>query len=152
MKNVYRWYSFSHYLYKKKLMIPAKVMTLLIRFIFGCFIPYSAQIGKGTIFGYGGIGVVIHTRSVIGENCIIDQCVTVGGKNLEENVPRVGNNVYIGAGAKILGDIKIGNNVVIGANAVVTKNIPDSCVVAGVPGRIIKENIELSDYRRNVEF
>lgn len=148
MTSVYNWYRLSRFMYINKVTFLAKFITLLIRLIFGCFIPYSADIGKGTVFGYGGIGVVIHTRSKIGDNCIIDQGVTVGGKNREYEVPVIGNNVYVGAGAKILGPIKVGDNVIIGANAVITKDIPDNCVVAGVPGRIIKRNITVDDYRR----
>ncbi len=148
MTNVYKWYKLSRIMYEIKLTLLAKFLTLLIRLVFGCFIPYSADIGKGTVFGYGGIGIVIHSRSKIGMNCIIDQGVTVGGKNKEYQVPVIGDNVYVGAGAKILGPIRIGNNVVIGANAVVTQDVPDNCVVAGVPGKIIKRNININDYRR----
>lgn len=148
MSNVYNWWRVSKYLYDKNIPIVPKIMTLIIRLVFGCFIPYSAEIGDGTVFGYGGIGVVVHTRSKIGKNCIIDQGVTIGGKNRELNVPIIGSDVYIGAGAKILGPITIGNNVVIGANAVVTKDIPDNCLAVGVPAKIIKENIDISYYKR----
>jgi len=75
----------------------------------------------------------------IGENCWVNPSVTIGYKN-EKGIPIIGNNVYIGAGAKILGPLTIGDNVIIGANAVVTKSVPSNCTVAGVPARIIKRD------------
>ena len=66
--------------------------------------------------------------------------VTVGGKSGHFEVPVIGDNVYLATGAKILGPIKIGNNVTVGANAVVIKDVPDNCVVAGIPAKIIKKN------------
>lgn len=100
----------------------------------------------GTKFAYGGIGIVIHARCVIGKNCIIGQGATIGGKSQWYEVPVLGDNVYVAAGARILGPIRIGNNVTIGANAVITKDVPDNCVVAGVPARIIKENVSAEDF------
>lgn len=81
---------------------------------------------------------MIHSRAVIGKKCSIGTNVTIGGKSRWYEVPVIGDNVYISSGAKILGPIRIGNNVTIGANAVVTKDVPDNCVVAGIPAKIIK--------------
>jgi serine O-acetyltransferase len=133
-------------LYNKGFIIIAKFITLLIRLIFSAYIPYSAKIMKGTKFGYGGLGVVIHNRSVIGKNCIIDQGVTLGGTNKIIKVPKVGNNVYIGAGAKLIGPINIGDNVIIGANAVVVNDIPSNSVAVGVPAKVIKTDIDPNTY------
>jgi serine O-acetyltransferase len=72
--------------------------------------------------------------------------VTIGGRSKIKDLPIIGDNVLIGAGAKILGDVIIGNNVVIGANAVVVESVPDNCVAAGVPARIIKREICIDDY------
>ena len=88
----------------------------------------------------------MHPGTVIGENCIIYQHTTFGqahGSNVD-GAPTVGNNVMVGVGAVILGNIKIGNNVSIGANAVVIRDVPDNAVVAGVPAEVkrIKEEIE----------
>lgn len=108
---------------------------------------------KGTKFAYGGIGVVIHARAVVGRNCMIGQGVTIGGKSGWYEVPVIGDNVEIHAGARVLGPVKIGDNVIIGANAVVVKDVPDNCVVAGVPARIIKDNMteearaEMNEYK-----
>ncbi|MEY8349326.1 serine acetyltransferase [Bacillus cereus] len=144
--NVYHFYNLSRTLKKMKIPIIPKVITYIIRLIFGCFIPSTAVIGKGTKIGYGGIGIVIHSRSIIGENCVINSGVTIGGTSKKFDVPELGDNVYVGTGAKIIGPVKIGDNVVIGANAVVTKDIPSNCMVVGIPARIIKKDIDITKY------
>lgn len=91
-------------------------------------------------FGYGvsiqhhGC-IIINKKSQIGKNCRIHNCVNIGGS--PEDAPSIGDNVYIGPGAKIFGKIKIGNNVRIGANAVVNKSFPDNVMIAGVPAKIV---------------
>ena len=109
MFNVYKWYKLSNFLSKNKLRKTAKLITFLIRFIFNAYIPAGCQIGEGTILGYGALGVVIHDRAVIGRNCLISQNVTIGGTSKKYEVPIIGDCVYIGAGAKILGPIVIGS-------------------------------------------
>jgi serine O-acetyltransferase len=116
-----------------------KLITTSIRLIWGGYIPHTAALGRNTEFGYGAMGVVIHERTVTGDNCFISQGVTIGGRSGHSGVPVLGSNIFIGAGAKVLGPIKIGDNVKIGANAVVTHDVPDGCTVAGVPARIIKQ-------------
>ncbi|ALZ77062.1 serine O-acetyltransferase [Rheinheimera sp. F8] len=139
-------YRIGNFLYQKKIPALPNLFNLLIRIIHNCAVYSETSIGEGTVFGYGGIGVVIHKRAVIGKNCIIGSNVTIGGRSRSRDVPLIGDNVYIATGAKILGAIKIGNNVVIGANAVVIQDVPDNCVVAGVPAKVIKENINPQDY------
>jgi serine O-acetyltransferase len=146
MLNIYNWYRFSHSLFKYKVPLLPKLVSYLIRFIFSAWIPYSASIGHGTVFGYGGLGIVIHGRAVIGKNCHIDQNVTIGGTSKKYDVPVIGDYVFIGAGAKVLGPVKIGSNVVIGANAVVVRDVPDGSLVVGVPAKVIKNGIRMSDY------
>jgi len=148
MFDVYNYYLVSNYLYKKNIPIIPQMITYLIRFIFSSYIPYTADIKK-TKFGYGGLGIVIHDKAKIGKNCQIDQNVTIGGKSkkTEGELPVIGDNVLIGAGAKILGGVSIGNNVVIGANAVVINDLPDNCVAVGVPAKIIRKNIDIKVYR-----
>lgn len=90
---------------------------------------------------------MIHARAVIGKNCMIGSCVTIGGRSGHYEVPVIGDNVQISTGSKILGPVRIGNNVVIGANSTVLKDIPSNCVVVGSPARIIKENIKIEDYQ-----
>ncbi len=107
--------------------------------------PYT-RIGANVKFGYGGIGTVIHKDCVIGDSVCIGQNVTLGGtpgsvSNYHAkriNVPHIEHNVYIGAGAKIIGGVSIGAYSIIGANAVVTKSISSFSVVAGQPAKLIK--------------
>jgi serine O-acetyltransferase len=122
------------------------LITYLIRFVFGCYLPYKIKIGKNFVLGYGGLGVVIHERTILGEDCHIDQNVTIGGTSKKYGLPKLGNHIYVGAGAKIIGPITIGDNVVIGANAVVIKDVPSGSLVVGIPGKIIKSSIKKSDY------
>ncbi len=141
--NLYR---LSRWLYQRKIPILPKVIYALCYFMFNASVPYTANIGKRTKLGYGGMGIVIHARATIGENCVIGQQVTVGGKAGDNEPPVIGDNVYIATGAKIIGEICVGNNCVIGANCVVNKSVPDCSVVAGVPGKIIKSNIDINNY------
>ncbi|WP_404363745.1 serine O-acetyltransferase [Marinobacter sp.] len=139
-------YIVYRYLYRIRIPILPKILMIFNRIIFGAYVPPSCSLGAGTRFGYGGSGVVIHARAIIGKNCLIGPGVTIGGRSRIYEVPVIGDDVYIGGGAKILGNVKIGSNVVIGANAVVIKDIPNNSVVAGVPGRIIHQNIDPKDY------
>lgn len=93
--------------------------------------PLGIWVGGGLCLPHN-IGIVLSGNAVIGEFCTIFHEVTIGVDCMEcQKAPRIGNHVLIGAGAKVIGDVTIGNNVKIGANAVVTKNIPDNCVVVG---------------------
>jgi len=139
-------YRIANWLYRHHFPILPKLMYYIQRALFKSSLPATCIIGAGTTLGYGGIGIVVHARTVIGKNCMIGQGVTIGGKSGWYEVPVIGNNVEINAGARILGPVRIGNNVIIGANAVVVKDVPDNCIVAGIPAKIIKENISLEDY------
>lgn len=140
------YYRIANWLYKHHVPFLPKFIWRLQYLLFNSSVPASCEIGKGTKFGYGGIAVVLHARTVIGKNCMIGQGVTIGGKSGWYEVPVIGDNVHISAGARILGPVRIGNNVIIGANAVVVKDVPDNCIVAGIPAKIIKENISMDDY------
>jgi serine O-acetyltransferase len=136
----------GHFFYKNKIPLVPKIMNTLIRLVHNCAIYSETTIGQGTKFGYGGISVVVHKRAVIGDFCVIGTNVTIGGRSKSKGVPIIGSNVYIATGAKILGDISIGSNSVIGANAVVICDVPDNCVVAGVPAKIIKTGVDSKDF------
>lgn len=139
MLNAISFYRVSRWLYLYHIPVLPKLITLLIFLIYNSKIPYQAKIGRGSTFGYGGMGVVIHSKSIIGVNCTICQQVSIGGGNSRfPEVPVIGNNVYIAKGSIVMGGITIGNNVTIGANAVVTKPIPDNAIVAGVPTKILR--------------
>lgn len=146
MLNAIVFYRISRWLYLHHIPFLPKLVTLLIFLIYNSKIPYQAKIGKGTKFGYGGMGVVVHTKAVIGDNCSIGQQVTIGGgNNCYPGLPIIGNNVRISKGAIVFGGITIGNNVTVGANAVVTKPVPDNAIVAGVPAKILRFKDENGD-------
>ncbi len=102
---------------------------------FGIQIPKSAQIGESFYIGHFG-GINIAADAIIGKNVNISQQVTIGesGQGDKAGAPIIGDGVFIGAGAKVIGKIKVGNNVKIGANAVIYKDIPDNAVVVSYPG------------------
>ncbi len=133
------FYRISRWLYLHHIPLLPKFITLFIFLIYNSKVPYQAEIGKGTHLGYGGIGVVIHSKSVIGKNVSIGQQVTIGGGNNKyPGLPVIEDNVRISKGAIVFGGITIGKNSIIGANAVVTKPVPPYSVVAGVPAKIIR--------------
>lgn len=131
----------AHILYKTHLYFSARLISQLARFATGIEIHPGAKIGK-RFFVDHGMGVVIGETAVIGDNVLLYQGVTLGGTGLTKGKrhPTIGNNVVIGAGAKVLGDITIGDNSYIGANAVVIKDVPENSTVVGVPGRITKQD------------
>lgn len=136
---IYSWYSVARKCYLKHIPLVPQIIKVLIRILWGGgVVPYQCQIGKGTVFAYQALGVVLHKRAVLGEGCRIQQNVTIGGTSGKEDVPVLGNRVQVGAGAMVLGPIHVGDNAIIGANAVVTKDIPANAVVAGVPAKIIR--------------
>lgn len=134
----------NHWLWNHGMKLLARWLAQLNRFFTGIEIHPGAKIGEGFFIDHG-MGVVIGETSVIGKNVTIFHGVTLGGVSAQKGKrhPTVGDEVVIGAGAKILGNITIGNCSRIGANAVVVKDVPCDSVVVGVPGRIVhKEHIE----------
>ncbi len=96
-------------------------------------------LGEGALILHLGT-IVINGGAKIGKNCILQPGVVIGQKDLKENVPCIGDNVYFGPGSMVIGKIKIGDNVIIAPNSVVIKDVPDNCTVSGVPAIIIKQN------------
>jgi serine O-acetyltransferase len=92
-KIVYYLYALASTLSKANIPFLPKIIQIIIRLVFGCYIPYTAQIGKNTVLGYGGLGIVIHARCVIGENCVIGPGVTLGGTSHKYEVPKLGNSI-----------------------------------------------------------
>ncbi|MBX5483242.1 MAG: serine acetyltransferase [Myxococcaceae bacterium] len=115
-----------------------KILRRLNLYLHHAWIPERARIGEGTVLGYGGLGVVIHEAAQIGRHCLISQQVTIGGRSGRPGAPVIGDYVRIGAGARVLGNIRIGDFAVIGANAVVVHDVADAAVVAGVPARELR--------------
>lgn len=144
--NAYNLWKIERFLYLKKIPILPKIVKFIIYIIHNSSIPYECTIGKNCKFLYGGIGCVIHKDSIIGDNVIIGTNVLIGGRSNKKGSPKIGSNVYIATGAKILGNIVIEDNVIIGANAVVINDVKSNCSVGGVPARILKENINVNEY------
>lgn len=130
-------YRVSHWLWRRKVPFLPSLVSLAIRVVFSAVVPASALIGRGVTLGYGGLGIVIHARAVIGDRVVVSPNVTIGGAAEKWEVPVVGDDVLIGAGAKILGGVRIGNRAKIGANAVVLSDVPEGATAVGVPARIV---------------
>ncbi|MFH0876675.1 MAG: serine O-acetyltransferase EpsC [Candidatus Omnitrophota bacterium] len=128
-------------LLKTRIPLVPRFLSQLGRFLTGIEIHPGAQIGAGLFIDHG-MGVVIGETSVVGNNVTLYQGVTLGGTGKEKGKrhPNVGDNVVIGTGAKVLGNITIGENSYIGANAVVVKDVPPNSTVVGVPGRITRQD------------
>ena len=131
------YYKVAHAIHCSGLAFFARLVTQFGRWMTGVEIHPGAKIGKGFFIDHG-MGVVIGETSVIGENVTLFQGVTLGGtgKQKGKRHPTLGNNVVVGAGAKVLGNIHIGDGARIGANSVVIRDVPAHSTVVGVPGRI----------------
>lgn len=137
----------AHFLYKLHLFFLARLISQVSRFFTGIEIHPGATIGKRFFIDHG-MGVVIGETAVIGDDVLLYQGVTLGGTGLGKGKrhPTIGNNVVIGGGAKVLGNIKIGDNSYIGANAVVIKDVPPNSTIVGVPGRITRQDGKKMDF------
>lgn len=131
---------FSHFLYKKKLFFLARLISQLARFFTGIEIHPGATLGAGILIDHG-MGVVIGETAQIGNRVTIYHGTTLGGTGKDKGIkrhPTVGDNVVIGAGAKVLGNINIGSNSKIGSNSVVLNDVPEGATVVGIPGKVVK--------------
>ncbi|MEG3847328.1 serine O-acetyltransferase [Microcoleus sp. herbarium19] len=128
----------AHWLYLLGLPFIPRLISHIARFLTGIEIHPGATIGKSVFIDHG-MGVVIGETAIIGDFALIYQGVTLGGTGKESGKrhPTVGENVVVGAGAKVLGNLLIGNNVRIGAGSVVLRDVPSDCTVVGIPGRIV---------------
>jgi len=136
--NAITLYRIGRYCHRLGLPVLPKLMDALIFITANSVVPHTAEIGPESRLAYFGIGVVVHGRAKIGRRVVIGQNVTIGRQLDPDTVPEIGDNVYISAGARILGAIKVGSNVIVGANAVVIHDVPDNSIVAGVPARVIR--------------
>jgi serine O-acetyltransferase len=128
----------SHWLWKRGARVAARTLAEFTRILTGVDIHPGATLGPGLFIDHA-TGVVIGETAEVGEDVMIYHGVTLGGSGRDtgKRHPTIGDRVTIGAGAKVLGAIKIGDDSRIGANAVVVKEVPSSAVVVGVPGQII---------------
>jgi len=133
-------YRVAHRLHKNGHFFAARAISQAARFVTGIEIHPGAKIGKGLVIDHG-MGVVIGETAEIGDNCTLYQGVTLGGtgKDVGKRHPTLGNNVLVGAGAKVLGPFTIGDNTKIAANAVVLTEIPESCTAVGIPAKVVKK-------------
>ena len=136
----------------KAVHIFARIMHKHYRIKFGISIPYNTEIGAGFYIGHFG-GIVVNERARIGRNCNISHGVTIGQTNRGERagVPVIGNDVYLGPGAVIIGAIKVGDGSAVGANSVVTRDLVDNAIAVGIPAKVISTEgsagyVEFCDY------
>jgi len=141
-----RIYRFGNWCYRHGLLPPARISQWLNFLIFGAVIPCEVEIGEGTVFAHGLVGTVIHPRARIGKRVLIAHGVTIGGKSSRDGgVPVIGDDVYLAAGAKILGGVNVGHDSLVGANAVVVDSVPPGSLVVGVPAHVKRSGIRARD-------
>jgi len=131
------FHRFAHAIWRRGFTVPARFVSHVARFLTGIEIHPAAKLGPGLFIDHG-MGVVIGETAEVGENVTLLQGVTLGGTSLkrEKRHPTLGDNVVVGAGAKIIGGFKIGDGSRIGAGSVVVREVPTNSVVVGVPGRV----------------
>lgn len=134
------WHRPAHFLYRHKCYFLARIISQIVRFFTGIEIHPGAKIGKGLLIDHG-MGVVIGETAEVGDYCTIYQNVTLGGTGKEcgKRHPTLGNNVMVGAGARVLGPFKVGDNSKIAANAVVLNEVPEDSTCVGVPARVVRK-------------
>ncbi|MEE9500165.1 MAG: serine O-acetyltransferase EpsC [Candidatus Omnitrophota bacterium] len=134
------FYRLAHKLRQIHMPFFPRFISQFAKFLTGIEIHPGATIGEGLFIDHG-MGVVIGETSIIGNNVTLFQGVTLGGTGKERGKrhPTLGNNIVVGAGAKILGNVNIGDNVQIGANAVVVKDVPPNSTAVGIPGRVVRK-------------
>ncbi len=135
-------YRLAHRLYKWHIPLIPRIISYITRIITGIEIHPAAKIGRRFFIDHGE-GVVIGETAEIGDDVLIYQQVTLGGtgKDHGKRHPTLGNNVIVGAGAKVLGNITLGDNVRVGAGSVVIEDVPESATIVGVPGKITKQKV-----------
>lgn len=132
-------YYLSHWLYRHRIPLLPRLVMLAIRALYQSFVPYQAVIGPQVSFGHRQ-GIVITRNTRIGARCKIRHQVTIANSGGGGAI--IGDDVSIGAGAKIIGAVRIGHRAKIGANAVVVHDIPDDATAVGIPARVVRINGE----------
>ena len=143
-------YRVAHKLYKSEHYFAARMISQIARGATGIEIHPGATIGSGLFIDHG-MGVVIGETTEIGDNCTLYQGVTLGGtgKDTGKRHPTLGDNVLVGAGARVLGPVNIGNGAKIASGAVVLKDVPDNSTAVGIPAKVVRrdgEKVELLDH------
>ncbi len=135
-------YRMAHRIHDWGIPLIPRMLSYIARIFTGIEIHPAAKIGRRLFIDHGE-GIVVGETAIIGDDVLMYQQVTLGGtgKNTGKRHPTVGNNVILGAGAKVLGNITIGNNVRIGAGSVVISDVPEHSTVVGIPGRIVQRAV-----------
>ncbi|AJZ62342.1 serine O-acetyltransferase [Paraburkholderia fungorum] len=133
MLHIYR---LAHLLYRLRVPFLPWGLKVLNRVVFSVSLPPSVTVGRNVVFGYQGLGIVVHRQAVLGSNIIIAPNVVIGGRG-RPGAPVIEDDVLIGAGACILGPVTIGRGAKIGANAVVMIDVPPNATAVGVPARVL---------------
>jgi len=144
--NLLTLHRLGHWAVRHRIPLLPRITHRLIFLFCNSWVDPATEIGPGTQFAYGGIGVVIHSNARIGARVVIGQGITIGGRGTtdaaappREGVPTVEDDVYIGAGARVLGPITVGRGALIAPNAVVIEDVPAGAVVGGIPARLLKQ-------------
>jgi serine O-acetyltransferase len=133
MEKLYYW---SHWLYRHRVPLVPRLLMLLVRLLYQSFVPYQTVIGPGVSFGHRQ-GIVIARTAHIGSRCLIRHQVTIA--NSAQGAAHIGNDVQIGAGAKLIGKVHVGDGARIGANSVVVDDVPAGATVVGIPARVVRQ-------------
>lgn len=137
----------KHHFIAKFCLICVQLIHKHNQYLTGIQLGFGTKIGKALMFPHYSC-IVINGAAIIGDNCTIYHGVTIGSvRGPKGGVPRIGNNVVIASGAKVIGNVTVGNNVMIGSGSIVITDIPDNSVVVGIPGKVIsKEGLEHTKY------
>jgi serine O-acetyltransferase len=130
----------AHACHRWRVPLLPRLIYGINRILFSVVLPPTVRVGRGVVLGYSGLGTVIHARAVIGDRVVVGPNVTIGGKTPHLEVPVIEDDVDIGAGACVIGPVRVGRGAVIGANAVVVKDVPAGAVVGGVPARVLRSS------------
>ncbi len=147
------FYRIAHALHIRGMKLTARAVSQFAKFLTGVEIHPGATIGRGLFIDHGS-GVVIGETAVIGDNCTIYQGATLGGtgKQTGKRHPTLGDNVMVGAGAKLLGNFTVGSGAKIAAGAVVLKDVPENCTAVGIPAHVVRKNGEKTVSRPSFEL
>jgi len=134
MLHIYR---LAHLLHGWRVPFLPWLLKVFNRIVFSVSLPPSVKVGRNVVFGYQGLGIVVHEHAVLGNDIIISPNVVIGGRG-RPGAPVIEDNVLIGAGACILGPVTVGRNAKVGANAVVMSDVPPGAIVVGAPARVVR--------------
>jgi len=138
-------YRLANLLFRLRVPFLPWILKIINRVLFSVSLPPSVQVGRNVTFGYQGLGIVVHKNARLGSNVIISPNVVIGGKGKgQPGAPVIEDDVVIGAGACVLGAVRIGQGAVIGANSVVLANVAPHTTVAGIPAREVGQKSKLT--------